>query len=296
MALYLKLHSSRESGLDIIRFRSGLKFLDLLRNHVKFSNLKINLFLGQSYDDTYEQREYDFGPFESYFRKELVKAGDDLCNIGLVVEGNLRIKEKSFKFVYEVRPRALCAKEIFDIRLEILPNAFADVFEDLSRYNPKLRLIISERIRSYNELIKGSINSPKQEGILLKRAIFSKYDDENKDLSKWNFFYSSEESYFIHKIIDFSDALKDRLNYCNLIKFSDRILQNQDFGFLISKHSKKYNVHLEGGSIYIIPKDDQSMVQFVASMASDLNEVAKVLFKTTEETDQLINDTLSKLT
>ena len=171
MALYLKFINIVKDEVDFVRFRSAVKFFNNLSSNLKFTELKTHMYYGHPFDESFELKEYDFGILESYFRQQLVKLSDKSSRLGLIIEGKINIDDKYFYFSYDLRPRVLCFKEGFDIRLEILSNDYAEIFEDLIKLKNDLQLLLHNRIKEYN-------NMKDDYQYNIKRAVLSKHGDE----------------------------------------------------------------------------------------------------------------------
>ena len=289
MALYAKFQSQYNSDIDYNRFKSALKFFDKISKIVRCDNREVYLFIGDASDDSYEKRSFDMGILESHFRSEIKKLKDRSRILGFALEGKLKIDNKKIPFVFELKPRVLCGKERFDIRVEILPNKHAEIFEDLIKYKPNLKSLIAQRVKEFNKERSGNEN-------VIKRVILSKHGDEYDNISSWEFLYTIDVTYFLSKIIESSKELSDRLSFGNKLKFSNNILQNDNFGFLLSRYSQQYNVALATGSLSVMPRDPESMNQFISHLSKDLEFVASKVYKKENETINLIDETLSTLT
>ncbi len=289
MALYVKFQSQHNSEIDYNRFKSALKFLDKLFKILRCEEREVYLFVGDSSDDSDEKRSFDMGILESHFRSGIKKLKDRSGILGFVLEGKLIVDKKKFPFVFELRPRVLCGKERFDIRAEILPNKYAQIFEDLIKFKSDLKSLIAQRVKEFNKERSGNEN-------VIKRVILSKHGDEYNNIASWDFLYTSDVTYFLSKIIDFSKELSDRLSFGNRLKFSNNILQNDNFAFLLSRYSQQFNVALASGSLSVIPQDQEAMNKFIESISKDLEVVASKVYKKENETINLIDETLSTLT
>jgi hypothetical protein len=184
MALYIKFHNKRyDENIDLTRSQSAIKFFDTLSKRLTFIDLKYKLYMGDALDDTFEVKDYVLGILEKDIRNEIKR------DIGVVVLGKLKISEEAiFKFSFDLRTRGLCFnKEHFDIRLEILPNKYAEVFEDIKVIKPDLMKIIVDRVKIYNDII-----IKKDEDFQIKRAVCSKHGDEYNEIADWSFFYSQD--------------------------------------------------------------------------------------------------------
>ncbi len=288
MALYLKFLNVVKDEIDFVRFRSAIKFFNTLSSNLRFTELKIHMYYGDPFDESFELKDYDFGLLESYFRNQLSKLSNKSSRLGLVIEGKINIDDKYFYFSYDLMPRVLCFKEGFDIRLEILPNDYAEIFEDLIKLKSDLQLILHNRIKEYN-------NMKDNYQYNIKRAVLSKHGGEYEKIDEWDFLFSIEEQFFLNKIIDSNEELRNRLSFGNKSKFSHKILVNDDFASLLSKYSQDFNVALAAGSISVCPKSAESMKQFVSKLSNDLNVIAKRVYKKEDETLKIIDDTLSEL-
>src|SRR3989344_565151 len=288
MALYIKFQNKRIEEKDFNRFRSAFKFFKTLDNVFKTKELKVSLFLGTPLDESYPLLNYDFGVLETEFRKELTDS-QMAPKIGFNIDGIIEVEKKQFRFSYTLHPRILCFNsERFDVRMEIMPNNHAELFEDLTWHIPDLKKRIMERIKEYNS----TTSTAEYE---IKRAVMSKAGDEYENIANWDYFYSLDPNYFLTKIIDSNAELKDRLSFGNKQKFAQSILDNQDFAFLLSELSQDNRVSIVSASITIIPETEDSMKLFISEISQKLTIVAKELYKGENEAKQIISNTLSKI-
>lgn len=291
MALYIKFQNKRyNERSDYIRFKSGIKLFDTLGKDFLLTNLKTRLFVGVPVDTSYQLMNFDFGILETEFRNELKNLRGKSQFLGFLIEGSINIEQKSCKFFYELNPQELCLnKEFFDVRLEILPNSYCEIFEDLKNFEPDLKINLQNRIRQYNEEIASG------EEYFVKRAILCKSGDQYENIKNWDYVYSVEPIFLLTRLIESSDELRDRLSYGNKQKFAHSILEDNNFAFLLSKYTQEFNVGVATGSISVIPTDEDSMEKFVTKLTSDLSEVARQVYNREEDVKKRIKEVLSKL-
>jgi hypothetical protein len=288
MGLFIKIQKGYEGNLNYNRFKAAIKIFHHLKNVFHPYETFSYLFHGDSTDDSFGRQEYSFGLLETYFRKALQDKDRTPKEVGLIIEGKFKAKEKVFSFLFELKPREFSNKDRYDIFLEILPNKQAEVFEDVVKYIPDFNNKLTLEIKKYNTTI------PKKE-YLIRRAVMSLYGEEYGNIKSWSYLYSLDEDYFVSKIIDSNEELRNRLSFGNRGKFIHRILNNDDFAFLLSNYSNYFNVGVAGNSIIINPSNLENMNNFISQLSTDLNRVAKRVYKKEEETEKLIDEQISSL-
>ena len=170
MALNIKFSNAGKSDLIFNRFKSAIKFFNIFSKKIKLSKDEVILFYGDP-SDQIKCVANDFGIIEKEIRTQLKKQPNSEY-IGLIIKGKIIIDKMIFSYYYELNPKILSNKENYDIRLEILPNKYAEIFEDLIKFIPNFKDIILDRIKKYNDDSK--------EILTIKRAILSKSGDEYK--------------------------------------------------------------------------------------------------------------------
>ena len=167
MALYISLKRKNEN-IDFNRFSSAFNILhDLFINiNLKKSNIVFYLHEPlQELNKDFKRINFYFGLLESDFRSRLEKLGREAIYSGFELESNVILKDKSFRLIFILLPRNKSL--YYDIKIEILSNGYADIFEDLENFYPSLRNYLFERILFYNNRAE---SNKKPDLFLIKRA------------------------------------------------------------------------------------------------------------------------------
>lgn len=280
----------RGEELDFNRFRSGFHlFHDLLlsipknkSNIVFYEDMPL-----QEFNKDFKRIEFDFGLLESVFRDKLQQLGSSSLRAGFEIESNIKIRNKNFTLVFNFLPRN--RSKYYDIRIEILSNGYANIFEDLERFYPKFRKYILERIRFYNE--KAMKTNKKL--FTINKAVMSDHKKEFHNIDSWRFFYSKEPENFIINLYYGNKDLQERLLYANRDKFAEELKNLNKFTFTVIEYAKEAQVELKEGSIAIIPKNEESMKIFIEKLREKVASAAKKIYPTKEEVQRSLESVFS---
>lgn len=293
MALYIALKEKKIRDKDYYRFKSAFHtFHDLLLN-LKVRESKIAFYEHAPLDElnpNFERKNFSFGILESDYRNRLKKLDDESINAGFLIESKLYVQNRSFDIVFEVYPRS--NSQYYDIRIEILSNGYANSFEDLEKYIPSLRKKILDRIRIYNGDVEKKDKS-KDRLFLIRKAVMSTFREEFHSIDKWKFFYSKDSSEIVNQLSYGYPELRDRLAFANRDKFARLLDESDNFYFKMAEFAQNAQVEVEGGSIAIIPKDEEAMQQFIFSLRKKVYEAAKELFPKESDSINKVNKIFS---
>src|SRR3989344_911076 len=289
MALFISFRNRRSGEGDFIRFKTAITLFSEL-----FRNLRVNTnsTLVYKYDplpelnENFERKTEEFGLLESYIRNRVEL--EESKYLGMEIEATIIVEGKNFKLIFNLLPsyRGLH----YDIKIELMPNKYAEIFEDLERYNLNLREIILQRIKDYNKDIEFKKN---KELFTIRRAVMSDYNDELHNIDQWRMFYSKEPSELIIHISSSSPELNERLVYANRKKFAESLNEFEPFIWRVAEYAKEAEVKITGGSISIIPKNEESMKKFVGKLREKISLAAKEIYPTKEEYEQKLGKSFS---
>lgn len=290
MGLYIRLSKRNEENLDFYRFKSAFCIFNDFFMSLKKQNIKIAFYKDFPIPELNldsPQIDFDFGILESSFRgkiKELKNKGLSI-KAGFELEFDLVIDDKKFRVVFDLLPRY--RSKYYDIKIDILSNGYGDIFEDLEKFSKELRLMISNRILEYNKQAQKKENNI----FIIKRAIMSDYKKEFHNIGDWRFFYSKEPEEFINYLSYGDKELRERFSFANRQKFAQVLNNLNEFVYKLFEYAKESQVQIKEGSLVVIPKDENSMKEFIGKMKNKIYLVAKETYPTKKE----LNDKLQKV-
>lgn len=292
MAFYLTFGKKKNENIDINRFRSALHVFHDLFLDMKKQNTSILFYLEeplQEINPEFKRHDFKFGIIESNFRSRLEKLEQGSIKAGFEIETELSFGKKSFTLVLTLLPRR--KSQYYDIKIELLSNSYAHIFEDLEKFYPKLRKYIYERILFYN---RKSEKKKKEELFTIKRAIMSDHKKEFHSIEDWRFFYSREPEEFINNLSYGDNELRERLIYANRQKFAEALRKLNQFVLQLFEYAKETQVEIKEGSIAVIPKTDKSMKIFVNKLRKKVIEAAKLNYPTEQELQRNLEKVFSR--
>lgn len=279
MGLYISLSNRRIEEIDFNRFRSAFFIFDgILKLKKESSNIAFYQdFPLQELNHEFKRISFDFGILESSFRKKLLELKDNSISAGFEIESNITIENKKFLIIFNLLPRN--RSKYYDIKIDILPNGYACSFEDLEKFYKELRTKILDNILEYNK----QVQTKEKHIFCIRRAIMKEHKKEFHNIDDWIFFYSKEPEEFINHISYGNEELKERLSFANRQKFAESLTNLNLFVYKLFEYAKESQVKVIEGSIAIIPKDKNSMKQFINKMRNKVSLVAKENYPTKEE-------------
>lgn len=279
MALYIALKSRKVKDLDFNRFKSAIhifnEILSSPSSKFKVDHSKV-VFFEQAplpeFNKEFEWVDFKFGTLESYFRRK-VQASDDSSIVGFQIETRIYLGTKYFTLLYELFPRN--RNQYYDIRAEILPNGYAEVFEDIEEHYPDLRRHVLNCIKLHNKNVK-------QEKFIhifpIRKAVMSGYSDEFHNIAKWRFLYTQTPEEIIDHLSYGWPELRDRLVVANKSKFAETLHESTSYALKFSEYANIAKVELVAGSLALIPKDAESMNLFVVNLRDKVTQAAKSVY------------------
>jgi hypothetical protein len=288
MGLYISLNKRRIEELDFNRFKSAFYIFDILLANLKKGNINILFYKDfplQELNNDFKRVDFSLGILESSFRKKLLELKGDSISAGFEIQSEIIMEKKKFNLIFELLPRNRSG--YYDIKIDIVPNVYAYNLEDLEEFSKELRMNIFNRIVIYNK--ESSKNS--KHLFSIKRAVMSDHNKEFHNIDSWKFFYSKEPEEFINHISYGDRELKERLSFANRQKFAEIISNMNLFVYKLFEYAKESQVKVKEGSIAIIPKNQDSMKQFIGKMRNKISLVAKENYPNKKE----FNDRLQKL-
>jgi hypothetical protein len=290
MGLYISLNKRRIEELDFNRFKSALYIFDILYSNLKKERVDIVFFRDfplQELNKDFKRVDFNLGILESSFRKKLLELKEESISAGFQIQAEVLIDKKKFNLIFELLPRSRSG--YYDIKVDIVPNGYAYSLEDLEEFFKELRMNIFNRIVAYNK--ECSKNS--KHLFVIRRAVMSDHNKEFHSIDSWKFFYSKEPEEFINHISYGDRELKERLSFANRQKFAEIISNMNLFVYKLFEYAKESQVRVKEGSIAIIPKDQDSMKQFVGKMRNKISLVARGTYPTKKEFNERLQELFS---
>ena len=285
MGLYISL-KKRIKDADFNRFKSAFYILDGLFKAIKIKNRSIAFYKDYpllELNKNFKRIDFDFGLLESSFRKKLQELGFESNRAGFEIEGDIILKDKKFRLIYELLPRN--KSKFYDIRIGLLPNGYAEDLEDLESgsFYPKLREYLYEKILQYN---KEAESKRSKNLFLIKRALISEHKKEFHNIDEWSFFYSKEPEEFINNLFYGDKDVRERLLYANREKFAEFLRDLNQFIYKMYDYAEKSQIVIKDRSIAIIPKDKESMKEFINKLKEKVALSAKEFYLTKDEMEE----------
>jgi len=274
MALYIKFRTRETPNNSLIRCESAIKFFTCLNKKLNVKNAELRLFDYEPIDSLNSNnkfQEFDFGIYNSYVLKKLKQQSYEAHEIkGLEIKGIIKKNNKEFTINYILNPLQL-SRRYYDLRIDVLPNAYVDDFEDLENFIPELREIIFDRIKEYNV--------EQEKNYIISTAIMSDYGDELGTINKWSFLYSKDVDFLIKQILTNSDKLKEYLEFTDQRKFANELMNNHNFIASLDAYAQQNKIAVQSGSICIQPKSKKNMNDFVEKISDDIDKLAIKIFR-----------------
>lgn len=291
MALFISFRNRRTGEGDFNRFKTAVTLFSEIFKNMKVEKNSILIYKYEplpELNEDFERKPYEFGLLESFIRNKIDSLGRESNRIGLEIESMLYIENKRFNLKFNLIPsyRGLH----YDIKIEIVPNGYAEIFEDLEDYYPNLRKVILGNIKDYNKEVEFKKNT---ELLTVRRVVMSDYSDELHNIDKWRLFYSKDPSELIIHISSNSPELDERLMYANKKKFADSLNEFEPFIWRVAQYAKEANVELAGGSVCVIPENEEAMKNFVQKLREKIKTVAMQIYPTKEEYENKLEKTFS---
>jgi len=290
MGMYISL-KKKAKDIDFIRFKSGLSIFDELFRSINIKNSNILFYQDfpiQELNKDFERVKFSFGLLESSFRKRIKDLGIESYRAGFEIEADICIKGKKFRLIFELLPRN--KSQYYDIRIGILPNGYANDFEDIEKFYPKLREYLFNRIAQYNKQIEHKKNNSI---FIIKRALMSEHKKEFHSVSDWFFFYSKEPEEFINNLSYGNKEVRERLLFANRQRFAEFLKNLNQFIYKMFDYAEESKVIIKEGSICIIPKDEESMKSFINKLRDKVNLSVKKVYLNKEEMEKDLKEIFS---
>ncbi len=194
------------------------------------------------------------------------------------VEFNFGLLESSFrKRIKEYGMRAG-----FEIEADL-------ILEDIEKFYPKFREYLLQRILHYN-----NEESKKDKNLfLIRRALISDHKKEFHSIDEWSFFYSKEPEEFINNLSYGNKEIRERLLYANRDKFAEFLKNLNQFVIKMHDYAEQCHILIKDGSIAIIPKDKDSMGEFVRKMREKVGLSIKEVYPNEKDLERKIKTIFS---
>lgn len=289
MGLFIKFKTKTLPNNPIIRFESALKFFNILKNKIPVSKPEFMIFRLEPLEEFNPGMKYeplDFGKYNTQILKTLkAERFEHQGVLGLEIKGTIEIGKRRFELSYVLNPTNI-SRRYFDIRIDILPNAHANIFEDLEQYIPNLRGLIFDRIKEYG--LEAKTNYP----IIL--AVMAEYGEEEiKHIKNWHMLYTIDPEYLVQAILHSSQEIQETIEMADERKFSYDVMNSQNFILKLDSYTSRFGIAVEQGSLFIKPKSAKAMENFVDAVSTDLLSVSKKVFNPRKKVQEQIEDFFS---
>lgn len=289
MTLYIKFKGTKateEAALK--RARSAVNFLNTLSNKAtKFRATNISITAGGEVLSNKSSTEFSIGAYETFIRSAFKSKEYEPELYGIQVEGIIGAENLDVPFIAFLNPQRICHQsETADFYIDVLETKRTRNMQELANQIPELGLKIRESIITYNR------DRSRAKELEIVRAIQNEGEFEN--IQDSSFFYSTESEYFVRKLIDSNQELKNRLSFGNKEKFIRRIINDDAFAALIDIRESQSHVGVMGGSITILA-EKSTISDFVTQLALDFQKIAEKIFPTEEEAERKIQKELQTL-
>lgn len=290
MGMYISL-KKKAKDIDFIRFKSGFSIFDDLFRSIDIRDSSILFYQDfpvKELNKDFERIKFSFGLLESSFRRKIKDLGLESYRVGFEIETNLHIKDKKFRLIFELLPRN--KSQHYDIRIGILSNGYANDFEDLEKFYPKLREYLFNRIVKYNKQIEHKKNSSI---FIIKRALMSEHKKEFHDIDNWFFFYSKELEEFINNLSYGNKEIRERLLFVNRQRFAKFLKNLNQFIYRMFDYAEESKVMIKEGSICIIPENEESMKSFIRKLKEKIDLSVKKVYLNKEQMEKELKEVFS---
>ncbi len=290
MGLYISLKRKVKEE-DFNRFKSAFYIFDELFKAFMVKNISIAFYKDyplSEVDKDFKRINFDFGLLESSFRGKLKELSIESMRAGFEIEADVILKDKEFRLVYELFPRN--KSKYYDIRIGLLPNVYAKDLEDIENFFPKFREYIFEKILQYNNEVELKRH---KNLFLIRRALMSDHKKEFHSIEEWNFFYSKEPEELINNLSYGDKDMRERLLYANRDKFAEFLKNLNQFVMKMYDYAEQSKVIIKEGSIAIIPKNQESMKEFVGKLKEKVSLSVKKNYPNEKELERNVTKIFS---
>jgi len=289
MGLYISLKKKAKDE-DFNRFRSAFCIFDDLFKSINVKNINIAFYKDYPIPELnkdFKRVKFEFGLLESYFRNKLKELEEESIKAGFEIEADLFLGDKNFKLIYELFPRN--KSKYYDIRIGLLPNGYVEDLEDIEEFYPNFREYLFKRIINYND-----VELKKDKHLfLIKRALISDHKKEFHSIDEWSFFYSKEPEELINNLSYGDKEIRERLLYANRDKFAEFLKNLNEFILKMYDYAEESQVIIKNGSIALIPKNQNSMKDFVGKLREKVGMSVKSVYPNKEDLEKQVRKIFS---
>lgn len=278
MPFYIKLAEKRIENRLVVRFATALFILNVLFNFLDKTDEKFLLFEDfplPSISNKLNNFTLEIGLLDK-IKEEINESS------GFELSFNAKINNKFIPFVFTLLPSKYSTHS--DMLLEVVPNGFINSFIDVEKYIPNFRSNMKERIKKYN--LDKNKNT-----LYIDRAIISVEGKEIHSFDTYKFFYARKPEHLIIEFVSISKKLKNSLLFADKNRFAKEIVNYDKFLLLMDSVASKNAIDISGGSITVVPKGEDNMVEFSSELTDKLEKFVEAVYPTKDE----INENLNKI-